>query len=107
MIDCYRDQAGSRHSFDLGADGKSEVVSVEGMTEGLYTQDTDYGFRYELHLKKEGMSAKTYYPWPIPYTYSVMDDDPAVPFDYDSATYTINADLLDKEQLLAIAESLK
>ena len=105
MFGCYRDQAGSRYSFNLGAEGKSEAVSVTGMAEGLYTQDT--GFPNALHLKKEGMSPKTYYPWPIPYTYSAMDDRPAVPFDYDSAAYTIRADHLGKEQLLAIAESLK
>lgn len=107
MFGCYRDQAQSRYSFNLGADGKSEAVSVNGMSDGLYIQDESCEFENALHLRKNEMSPKANYPWPIPLTYSVMDDQPAIPFDFDSVVYSLQANNLDKDQLTKIADSLK
>jgi len=107
VFGCYRDEAQSRYSFNLGADGKSEAVSVNGMADGLYIQDESREFENTLYLRKNEMSPKTYYPWPIPLTYSDMDDQPAVPFDFDSATYSLQAQNLDKDQLIKIADSLR
>lgn len=107
-IRCERQESTSTYSFTIGEGGSSQAIAVNGMAEGIYIHDEGNPFfPNSIHMRKKEMSPKEYFEFPIPLTYSEMDDKPPVSFTYDAAVYDIQADTLDKDTLLSIAGSFQ
>ena len=105
---CFREEMNERGFFNIEEGKTCEAVSIKGMAKALYICSNDPGSPSELALRKENMVPKAYVQFSAQAAeYEPLEIGPVTTFYYNAATYTIEADHLDKETLIIIAESLQ
>lgn len=99
FIRCERMDATSNFTFSMAEDAVSQSVEIDETQQGLYLESLFPGFR-QLFLRKD-MVRLSYYEW------AFLGDSQISLSTFDSAVYQINADFLEKDQLIQIAQGLK
>lgn len=105
----YLDAGSAQYAFNTSAEGAHEPVAVNGMTEALYIHNPDDLSQnaHHLHFRKTGLPQIAAYSWYELEIPGGLQQPEARPEHYDSIVCHLKSNVLDKNALIEIADSLK